>query len=156
MYNKSAHAIREGFLKGELTASQITEYFLSRVQLFDPQIQSFLNVLSERMMEQAVNLDIKKAKGKPVGLLAGIPIAIKDNIHINGENTTCASKFLSNYKAFFRQKVGTRTPIANPPFVVHYSTTLQIFILWFYFGFPLHPHFVRRCRRRGISLAALQ
>lgn len=101
MYNKSAHAIREGFLKGELTASQITEYFLSRVQLFDPQIQSFLNVLSERMMEQAVNLDIKKAKGKPVGLLAGIPIAIKDNIHINGENTTCASKFLSNYKAPF-------------------------------------------------------
>ena len=101
MYNKPAHAIREGFLKGELTASQITEYFLSRIKLFDPQIKSFLNVLSERMMKKAVNLDIKKRKGKPVGLLAGIPIAIKDNIHIKGEITSCASKFLSNYTAPF-------------------------------------------------------
>ena len=101
MYNKSAYAIREDFSKGELTASEITEYFLSRVQLFDPQIKSFLKVLSERMMQKAVNLDAKKQKGKSLGLLAGVPIAIKDNIHIKGEITTCGSKFLSNYIAPF-------------------------------------------------------
>ena len=101
MYNRSAYAIREGFCKSELTALEITEYFLSRVQLFDPQIKSFLKVLSERMMQKAVNLDVKKQKGKPLGLLAGVPIAIKDNIHIKGEITTCGSKFLSNYIAPF-------------------------------------------------------
>ena len=101
MYNKSAYDIRESFSKGKLTALEITEYFLSRVQLFDPQIKSFLKVLSERMMQKAVNLDAKKQKGKPLGLLAGVPIAIKDNIHIKGEITTCGSKFLSNYIAPF-------------------------------------------------------
>ena len=82
MYNKSAYDIRESFSKGKLTALEITEYFLSRVQLFDPQIKSFLKVLSERMIQKAINLDAKKQKGKALGLLAGVPIAIKDNIHI--------------------------------------------------------------------------
>jgi len=101
MYRKTAHALREGFLKGEYTASQIAAYFLQRIQVLDQDLNSFLNVISDRVMQKAEELDIKKGKGEPVGKLAGVPIALKDNIHIRGETTTCASRFLSNYTAPF-------------------------------------------------------
>ncbi len=101
MYRLSALAIREHFLKGDLSARSIAEETLKRVEKHDPQTQAFLNILSERMLAQADKLDQKRKKKQPLGKLAGIPIAIKDNIHIQGEITTCASKFLSNYRAVF-------------------------------------------------------
>lgn len=107
MYRKSAAAIHDAFIKGEYTASQIASYFLQRIQLLDSDLGSFLNVLSDRVMTRAEQLDEKKAAGKPMGKLAGVPIAVKDNIHIQGEITTCASKFLSNYTAPF-QATATR------------------------------------------------
>jgi aspartyl-tRNA(Asn)/glutamyl-tRNA(Gln) amidotransferase subunit A len=53
------------------------------------------------MMDKAKQLDEKRKLGKRLGKLAGVPIAIKDNIHIKGEMTTCASRFLQNYRALF-------------------------------------------------------
>ena len=99
MYRKTARELRDGFEKGALTASQIASYFLQRIQILDQDLNAFLSVNSERVMQKAEELDIKRAEGKPLGKLAGIPIALKDNIHIQGEITTCASRFLSNYKA---------------------------------------------------------
>ncbi|MGE0198040.1 MAG: Asp-tRNA(Asn)/Glu-tRNA(Gln) amidotransferase subunit GatA [Simkaniaceae bacterium] len=101
MYRKSAVALHESFVKGEHTASEIAAYFLQRIQILDGDLNAFLNVLSDRVMTKAEELDVKRAQGKPLGKLAGVPIAIKDNIHIKGETTTCASKFLSNYTAPF-------------------------------------------------------
>lgn len=101
IYRKTALALKESFLKGEVTASQIALYFLNRIQLLDRDTSAFLNVFADRVMKKAEELDVKKGEGKSLGKLAGIPIAIKDNIHIKGESTTCASRFLSNYLAPF-------------------------------------------------------
>src|SRR5262249_34705031 len=60
-----------------------------------------LNVTSDRLMRKAKELDARRKAGKPLGKLAGVPIAIKDNIHIDGEISTCGSRFLSNYRAVF-------------------------------------------------------
>jgi aspartyl-tRNA(Asn)/glutamyl-tRNA(Gln) amidotransferase subunit A len=101
MYRKTAYELNEGFVKGEYTASQIASYYLNRIQILDQDTNAFLNVTAERVMQKAEELDIKRAEGKPLGRLAGVPIALKDNIHIKGESTTCASRFLSNYQAPF-------------------------------------------------------
>ncbi|MGE5196705.1 MAG: Asp-tRNA(Asn)/Glu-tRNA(Gln) amidotransferase subunit GatA [Anaerolineae bacterium] len=105
MYQLSARDLRDLFLKGEMTAQAIAEVFLKRIAKNDPRIGAFLTVLSERVIDKASLLDKKRASGKPLGQLAAIPIAIKDNIHIQGELSTCGSRFLSNYKAPFSATV---------------------------------------------------
>jgi aspartyl-tRNA(Asn)/glutamyl-tRNA(Gln) amidotransferase subunit A len=101
----TAREIHDKFLKGELTAVAITEAFLKRIEQYNGQIGAFLTVLKERALEKAKSLDAKKAAGKKLGKLAAIPIAIKDNMHIKGEISTCASKFLTNYRAPFDSTV---------------------------------------------------
>ncbi|HUD01562.1 MAG TPA: amidase, partial [Rhabdochlamydiaceae bacterium] len=101
MYQLPAHTLRDQFIKGEVSATEIAKASLKRIAHFDPKLGCFLNVLTERTLAQAHRLDEKRAQKKPLGKLAGIPMALKDNIHILGVNTTCGSKFLSNYKAVF-------------------------------------------------------
>ena len=101
MYHLSAHALRELFCKGDVSAESIAEMTLKRIAHRDGKIGAFLSLLSERLMEKAKQLDQKRKSGKPLGKLAGVPIAVKDNIHIKGEISTCASRFLQNYRAVF-------------------------------------------------------
>lgn len=105
IHTLTAIEIRDKFLKGELTAEAITQAFLARIDQYDSQVKAFLTVLKERALEKAKALDEKKKAGKKLGKLAAIPIAIKDNIHIKGELSTCASKFLTNYRAPFDSTV---------------------------------------------------
>jgi aspartyl-tRNA(Asn)/glutamyl-tRNA(Gln) amidotransferase subunit A len=105
MYKLSAIEIRDQFLRGEVSAAEIARYFLRRINRFDPQIGAFLKVLEERVVHQAEQLDKKRAPGQPLGKLAAIPIAIKDNILVRDEIATCGSKFLTNYKAPYNATV---------------------------------------------------
>lgn len=101
MYHHSATALHDLFKKGEISAESIAHDVLKRIARHDPQLGAFLNVFSDRLLSRAKKLDDKRKQGKALGRLAGIPIALKDNIHVKGELTTCASKFLSNYRAVF-------------------------------------------------------
>lgn len=105
MHTLSAIELRDKFLKGELSAVSITQTFLDRIAKYDPEIGAFLSVFPEKALAKAKILDEKRAAGNPLGKLAGIPIAIKDNIHVQGEISTCASKFLTNYRAPFQSTV---------------------------------------------------
>lgn len=105
MHTLSAIEIRQKFIRGELSATEIVQYFLNRIEKFDPQVGAFLTVSKERALSKAHALDLKKSSGKHLGKLAGIPIAFKDNIHVKDEISTCGSKFLTNYKAPFESTV---------------------------------------------------
>jgi aspartyl-tRNA(Asn)/glutamyl-tRNA(Gln) amidotransferase subunit A len=99
MYKQSAIEIRDQFLKGECTATTIARYFLDRIAKYDGQIGAFLKVYESKVLDQAEQLDKKRATHQPLGKLAAVPVAIKDNILVKGEINTCASKFLTNYRA---------------------------------------------------------
>src|SRR2546423_3850433 len=105
MHTMSAIELRDKFKKGELSASAIAKHFLNRIHKYDGQIGAFVTICEERAMTKAKQLDEKLAAGKKLGRLAGVPIAIKDNIHVKGELSTCASKILTNYKAPFDSTV---------------------------------------------------
>ncbi len=101
MHQLSAIELRDKFARGAVSAVAIVEHFLARIERLDPQIGAFLLVLKERARAKAKELDAKKAAGEKLGKLAGVPVALKDNMHIHGEISTCASKFLTNYRAPF-------------------------------------------------------
>lgn len=97
----SAHALNQLFRSGELSAEEIVQLSLKRIAHFDPDLGSFLVVYNQRALEKARALDLKRKNNGSLGKLAGVPIGIKDNIHVHGEITTCASQFLKNYRAPF-------------------------------------------------------
>lgn len=100
MYRKTAKELRDAFVSGEVSATEIATYFLERTKAHDGEIGAYIAVYDD-VLAQAKELDEKKARGEPLGKLAGVPIGIKDNIHIKDEISTCASKFMKNYRALF-------------------------------------------------------
>ncbi|MDF2550127.1 MAG: glutamyl-tRNA(Gln) amidotransferase subunit [Chlamydiales bacterium] len=97
----TAISLRDQFFKGETTAESIIKHCFKQIECDEPKVGAFLALFKEQSMEKARHLDLKRQRGEPLGKLAGVPIAIKDNIHMKGQLTTCASKFLENYKAPF-------------------------------------------------------
>lgn len=81
----------------ERSAVEITQEYLQRIGELEPKLKSFLCVTSDLALETAKQVDEKVAKGEEIGLLAGIPIAVKDNMSTKGIPTTCASRILANF-----------------------------------------------------------
>lgn len=105
MYEQSAFEIKNAFVKGERSAKDIAQYYLNRIKAFDKDIGAFITVFEEKMISQAEALDKKRENGEPLGKLAAVPVALKDNILYEGEITTCGSKFLTNFKAPYHASV---------------------------------------------------
>lgn len=101
MHKLSASAIVRKVKNKEISVISIVESSLKRIENLDPTLNAFLSIFREQALKKAKELDNKPVKGK----LAGVCVALKDNMHIKGELTTCASKFLSNYKAPFNATV---------------------------------------------------
>lgn len=97
-------------LDGGATAESITQQHLDVIRERDPVLHAFHFVDADGALEQACQIDSKKKLGKPLGRLAGVPIAIKDVICIRGTPTTCGSKILENYR---------------PPYDAHVITALR-------------------------------
>ena len=93
----SIRELHRQLIRKERSAVEITQEALDRIQELEPKLHSFLHVTSEHALEQARQVDVKIAAGEEIGLLAGIPIGIKDNMCTKGIPTTCASRILENF-----------------------------------------------------------
>jgi len=97
----------------ELKAEDAVRASLERIRKRDPQVKAFLSVHEESALEAARAVDRKVAAGEKVGPLAGVPIAVKDNILVKGMPATCASKILENYVAVYDATVTERLRAAG-------------------------------------------
>lgn len=94
----TAREIANLVISKEITALEVVNSFIENVEKRNHEINAFLRFDKSYVIQQAKEIDKLIAKGINPGLLAGVPIAIKDNIHVKGLKTTCASKILENYE----------------------------------------------------------
>lgn len=95
LHKESAVGLAKKIAGKEVTAVEVTRHFLNRA--YEQSLNAFLHVDAEGALAQAAGVDGAIARGEQVGRLAGVPIAVKDNICIRGVPTTCASKILAGY-----------------------------------------------------------
>ena len=93
----SAHEIAERVRRREVKAADVLEAHLARVAAVDSKVKAFLHVSADKARDEARAVDAQLARGEDPGPLAGVPIALKDNMCTRGVPTTAASRVLEGY-----------------------------------------------------------
>ena len=83
--------------RGELSSREITQACLDRIHAVEEQVGGYITVDEEGALRQADEADKARASGAALSPLHGIPVAVKDNICVEGLPTTCASKMLEHF-----------------------------------------------------------
>ena len=113
----TASAIAHGVRTGERRAVEVLEEHLARVSAHEGDIHAFNLVLTEQARAQAAAVDDAVAAGHDPGPLAGVPIALKDNLCTRGIPTTCSSKILEGWRPPYSATVVERMAAAGAVFV---------------------------------------
>ena len=83
---------------GDRSAVEILDEHLARITATDEEIHAFNHVMADEAAEVARAVDAAVAAGNDPGPLAGVPVALKDNMCTRGVPTTCSSKILEGWK----------------------------------------------------------
>jgi aspartyl-tRNA(Asn)/glutamyl-tRNA(Gln) amidotransferase subunit A len=97
LYEYTAAELSKQLKEKKCSALEISQSVFNRVDAVEDKVSAYVTVTKELALEKAAEVDKKIAEGKPLSPLAGIPVAIKDNICTKGVLTTCASKILYNF-----------------------------------------------------------
>jgi aspartyl-tRNA(Asn)/glutamyl-tRNA(Gln) amidotransferase subunit A len=97
MTARTVQSIRQGLLKKEFSAVEVAREALAYAERENPKTNAYLLFSSERALETAERVDKKIAAGEDPGLLAGVPVAVKDVILTKGVRTSCGSRILEHY-----------------------------------------------------------
>jgi len=137
----------QGLKKKEFSALELTESVLNRIRKRNPEINAYLTITEELALNQAKRVDNKIANKEEIGILEGIPVAVKDAILVDGIKCTAASKILENYIAPYDATVIKRLKKAGA--VIVGKTNLDEFTMGASgensaFGPTKNPHDLKR------------
>ncbi len=97
-FEMTAHELRDLIKNKEVSATEVTKSVLNRIDSVEGKVESYVTVLNDEALASAAKVDKKIADGEELGSLAGVPMALKDNMCTKDILTTCSSKMLYNFK----------------------------------------------------------
>jgi aspartyl-tRNA(Asn)/glutamyl-tRNA(Gln) amidotransferase subunit A len=109
----SAIEIAEAIRTGKTTARQVVEQHLATIAARDPELHAFNLVMADEARAAADAVDLAVGKGEDPGPLAGVPVALKDNMCTRGIPTTCSSRILEGWRPPYDATVVERITAAG-------------------------------------------
>jgi len=98
IYQLTAHELKALMERGEVRAVEVVQAFFKRIEQVEDKVKAFITLTPEQALEQARAVDETRREGRDPGCLAGIPIALKDNLCTEGLTTTCGSRILAHWQ----------------------------------------------------------
>ena len=117
LYELTAHEQSAKLATKEISARELTEAHLRRIEAVEPRVRAFLSITAEVALAQAEAVDAKRIAGEALSPLAGIPVALKDNLCTTGTVTTAGSKILYNFVPPYDATVVQKLKTAGAVFV---------------------------------------
>ena len=95
--DRTARELRDDIASGRLSAAEVCRAALDRIDAVNPALNAFNHIAHDRALARATEIDSQRAAGAALGPLAGVPIALKDNICVKGMRTTASSRILDTF-----------------------------------------------------------
>jgi aspartyl-tRNA(Asn)/glutamyl-tRNA(Gln) amidotransferase subunit A len=109
----SVRTLRDQVARGEVSAVEVCREHLARIEAANPRLNAFNTIAADRALEKAAAIDRRRAEGDTLGPLAGVPVAIKDNLCLRGVRSTASSRVLDQYRPSYDATVVTRLEAAD-------------------------------------------
>lgn len=117
----------EALRDGQASAVEAVRTSLSAVESLQPSLHAFISFDADRALNLAGKIDDARARGADLGPLAGVPIAVKDNICTDFGATTCASRMLESFQSNYSAHVAER--LENAGAIIVGKTNLDEFAM---------------------------
>ena len=101
LYSLTLTEVANKIRNKEVTIKEVLDDIYSRIDDVEPKVEAYITLTRDMAYERAEKLQQRLDNGEDIGVLGGVPIAIKDNICTNGVKTTCASKMLENFTPIY-------------------------------------------------------
>jgi len=101
----SAKQLRDRIKNRQVSSVEATKAVFERIAKIEPIVGAFISTFEEQAIQKAADVDKRIAAGQKMGQLAGVPVAVKDNMCTTFGTTTCASKILANFHAPYNATV---------------------------------------------------
>ena len=108
LLKKTATQQHEALINKEVSAKELVQASIERIEKLDNTLGAFNSTTFDFALETAKKVDEKIAKNEKIPPLAGIPLALKDNMNLKGAKTTCSSKILENFISPYDATITTK------------------------------------------------
>ena len=101
LYSLTLTEVAKKIKNKEVTIKEVLDDIYSRIEAVEPKVDAYITLTQDLAYKRAEELQQRLDNGEDIGVLGGVPIAIKDNICTNGVKTTCASRMLEDFTPIY-------------------------------------------------------